>query len=75
MGNLLKAMVEGFRPDRINILMGHLFTDGAMIGGGEREATIGIEYAVSPARFPGTATYIALGHIHNTMAWSKKNES
>jgi len=64
MGLLLDRMAGAFRPDRVNILMGHLFTDGALLGGGEREISIGIQYAVSPSRLPGTATYLALGHVH-----------
>jgi exonuclease SbcD len=63
-GRLLAAMAGAFRDDRVNVLMGHLFTDGALLGGGEREVKTGLEYAVSPARLPGTASYIALGHIH-----------
>ncbi|MGH2694561.1 MAG: metallophosphoesterase family protein, partial [Actinomycetota bacterium] len=64
MGALLEAMGRSFRPDRVNVVMGHLFVDGALIGGGEREVTIGRNYAVSPARIPKDATYVALGHIH-----------
>jgi DNA repair protein SbcD/Mre11 len=68
MGDLLAAMSAAFRPDRVNVLMAHLFTDGALLGGGEREVTTGLEYAVSPARLPANATYIALGHIHRPQA-------
>jgi exonuclease SbcD len=68
MGRLLAAMTESFTPDRVNILMAHLFTDGAIPGGGEHQITIGIEYAVSPARLPGTASYVALGHVHRPQA-------
>ncbi|HEX9235854.1 MAG TPA: exonuclease SbcCD subunit D [Actinomycetota bacterium] len=64
MGELLASMAEGFRPDRVNVLMAHLFADGAVPGGGEHQVTIGIEYAVSPSRLPATASYIALGHVH-----------
>jgi len=64
MGRLLEAMAAAFREDRVNELLAHLFTDGALLGGGEREATIGLEYAVSPARLPGNAQYLALGHVH-----------
>lgn len=64
MGGLLEAMTKGFRPDRVNVALAHLFTDGAMLGGGEREVTIGLEYAVSPSRLPATASYLALGHVH-----------
>src|SRR5437660_1371434 len=68
MGELLSAMAASFRPDRVNVLLAHLFTAGAMLGGGEREVTTGLEYAVSPSRLPGEAAYIALGHIHKPQA-------
>jgi exonuclease SbcD len=68
MGRMLRAMTEPFRPDRVNVLMAHLFTDGAIPGGGEHHITIGIEYAVSPSRLPATASYVALGHVHRPQA-------
>jgi DNA repair protein SbcD/Mre11 len=66
MGELLAAMAKGFTPGRIPIVMGHLFTDGALVtpGGGERELTIGMAYAVPPSRLPAEAAYVALGHVH-----------
>jgi exonuclease SbcD len=64
MGRLLGAMAAAFRPDRVNVVLEHLFTDGAIPGGGEHQITIGIEYAVSPSRLPATASYVALGHVH-----------
>jgi exonuclease SbcD len=68
MGRLLTAMTEPFREDRVNVLLAHLFTDGALPGGGEHQITIGIEYAVSPSRLPATASYVALGHVHRPQA-------
>ncbi len=68
MGELLAAMAAGFRPDRVNVVLGHLFTDGALLGGGEREVTIGLQYAISPSRLPGDAAYVALGHVHKPQA-------
>jgi DNA repair protein SbcD/Mre11 len=68
MGRLLGAMAEPFRPDRVNVLLAHLFTDGAIPGGGEHQVSIGIEYAVSPSRLPATASYVALGHVHRPQA-------
>ena len=67
-GRLLQAMAGAFRDDRVNVLMAHLFTDGALLGGGEREVRTGLEYAVSPSRLPGTASYVALGHVHKPQA-------
>jgi exonuclease SbcD len=66
MGELLAAMSAGFTAGRASIIMGHLFTDGALVtpGGGEREITIGMAYAVPPSRLPGHVSYIALGHVH-----------
>jgi exonuclease SbcD len=66
MGELLGAMSAGFTAGRIPIVLGHLFTDGALVtpGGGERELTIGIAYAVPPSRLPAEAAYVALGHVH-----------
>ncbi len=68
LGRILAAMTEPFRTDRVNVLMAHLFTDGAIPGGGEHHITIGIEYAVSPSRLPATASYVALGHVHRPQA-------
>lgn len=66
MGELLGAMAGGFTPGRIPILLGHLFTDGALVtpGGAERELTLGIAYAIPPSRLPADAAYVALGHVH-----------
>jgi exonuclease SbcD len=68
MGRLLHAMTQPFRADRVNVLLAHLFTDGAIPGGGEHQVTIGIEYAISPTRLPATASYVALGHVHRPQA-------
>jgi exonuclease SbcD len=64
MGELFAQMARAFRSDRVNVLMSHLYTDGALLGGGERQVNFGVEYAVPPSRLPGTATYLALGHVH-----------
>jgi DNA repair protein SbcD/Mre11 len=66
MGELLSAMAAGFTPGRPSIVLAHLFTDGALVtpGGGEREITIGMAYAVPPSRLPGHVSYVALGHVH-----------
>lgn len=66
MGELLAAMAAGFTPGRASIVLAHLFTDGALVtpGGGEREITIGMAYAVPPSRLPGQVSYLALGHVH-----------
>ncbi len=46
------------------LLVGHLMVERALAGGGERELTMGITYAVSPSALPADLDYIALGHVH-----------
>ena len=46
------------------VLVGHLMVDRARAGGGERELTMGITYAISSAALPADLDYIALGHVH-----------
>jgi exonuclease SbcD len=70
MGTVIAGLARAFRPDRINVLMAHVMVDGARIGGGEQELTIGKTYAISPSRLPGTASYVALGHLHRPQAVS-----
>ena len=68
MGDLLAAYAGAFEENAVNIVLGHMFVSGAQPGGGEREITIGADFAVSPGRLPATANYIALGHIHRPQA-------
>ncbi len=68
MGAVMDGMARAFRTDRVNVLMGHMMIDGAKLGGGEQELTIGMAYAVSPTRLPATATYVAMGHLHRPQA-------
>jgi DNA repair protein SbcD/Mre11 len=60
----MDAMAAGFRDDAVNVVLGHLYAAGAKLGGGEREATVGMDYAVPAGRLPANASYVALGHIH-----------
>jgi DNA repair protein SbcD/Mre11 len=46
------------------VLLGHLLVDGAAAGGGERELTMGISYAVTARSVPADLDYLALGHVH-----------
>jgi exonuclease SbcD len=68
MGLLLRAYAAAFAKGAVNVVMGHAFIHGAQPGGSEREITVGGDYAVSAARLPGTAHYVALGHIHKPQA-------
>ncbi len=68
MGELLAAMARAFRPDRVNVLMAHLYATDVRVAGDENPLTITPDYAVPPARFPATAQYLALGHVHRPQA-------
>jgi DNA repair protein SbcD/Mre11 len=46
------------------VLLGHLLVDGAAAGGGERELTLGMSYAVAAGAVPTDLDYLALGHVH-----------
>lgn len=64
MGKLLEAMTSDLPADRISVVMAHLFTDGALLGGGERDISGAVGYALPPSRLPATVNYVALGHVH-----------
>lgn len=64
MGHLFDIYEKAFRMHEVNIVLGHMFVAGAQPSGSEREVTVGSDYAVSAARLPRTASYVALGHIH-----------
>ncbi len=61
---ILAALSDGFRADRVNLIVGHLFVHGGSTGGGERQAHLVDEYGISAVDFPTTAAYVALGHLH-----------
>lgn len=67
LGRLLARLTEGFtEPDRVHLVAAHLTVVGASTGGGEREAHTVLGYAVPATVFPGTAHYVALGHLHRS---------
>ena len=51
-------------PDAVNVLAAHAMVDGGVLGGGERQAHTIFEYSVKTSAFPGSAHYVALGHLH-----------
>lgn len=58
------SLTQSFSTKTVNILLAHLYIDGADTSNSEREIHIAKPYAISPQRFPSTAHYIALGHLH-----------
>lgn len=63
-GRLLGVLCQGFTPGAVNLVTAHLTVVGATMGGGEREAHSVMGYAVPATVFPGSAHYVALGHLH-----------
>ncbi|WP_431905139.1 exonuclease SbcCD subunit D [Micromonospora carbonacea] len=67
LGRVLGLLTEGFaEPDRVHLVTAHLTVVGATTGGGERDAHTVLGYAVPATVFPGTAHYVALGHLHRS---------
>jgi exonuclease SbcD len=60
---IITGLTEGMGPERVNVVASHLTVYGAERGGGERDAHI-FGYAIPPQAFPGSLSYVALGHLH-----------
>ena len=65
---VIGALTAGFTADSVNLLLAHAFVVGGVVGGGERQAHIVDEYAISAVDLPVTASYVALGHLHRAQA-------
>jgi exonuclease SbcD len=63
-GAICEVLSASFSSKTINLLLAHMYVDGSETSRSEREIHIAKPYAVSPQRFPSTAHYIALGHLH-----------
>jgi exonuclease SbcD len=61
---MCQHLAQGFSTSTINILTAHLYAFGAETSGSERAVHVSQPFAISPATFPVSAQYIALGHIH-----------
>lgn len=64
MQRIFAHLAEGFRPDAVNLAVGHSHVAGAKPTGSERVVTLGDDWAATPQSIPSTAQYVALGHIH-----------
>jgi DNA repair protein SbcD/Mre11 len=61
---LVAALAGAFHSDTVNLVAAHCMVDGGVLGGGERSAHTVFEYSVPSTAFPGSAHYVALGHLH-----------
>ena len=60
---IIRKLTEEMTTDQVNIFCSHLTVHGAAMGGGERTAHV-FPYAIAAQSFPGTLSYVALGHLH-----------
>lgn len=64
---IIAALTAGFDPSRVNILTGHLMVHGAELSGSERAMQTdhpAFDYSIPALAFPGSLSYVALGHLH-----------
>ena len=61
---MMAVLARQFTAGTVNILLGHMFLNGADTSGSEWTVHAGLPYAVPPARLPATAQYVAVGHLH-----------
>lgn len=63
-GEAVKKLSGGFQAGAVNLFMAHTHLQGAIFGESERRVHIGEDWAGTTQKLPGSASYIALGHIH-----------
>jgi DNA repair protein SbcD/Mre11 len=61
---MCQRLAQSFSTETVNILVAHLFAFGAQTSGSERPIHVAQPFAIPPARFPSSAQYVALGHLH-----------
>lgn len=61
---MLQRLAQSFSSSTINLLAAHLYAFGAEASGSEKAVHVSHPFAIDPARFPVTAQYVALGHLH-----------
>lgn len=63
MHRIIDALTAGMTTDTVNVVMSHAMVHGAQQSGSERHAHI-FGYAIPALHFPGSLSYVALGHLH-----------
>jgi DNA repair protein SbcD/Mre11 len=61
---IVDLLTAGFTPDSVNVVMAHATLLGGRRGGGERDVQTSLDYELPASIFPGSAHYVALGHLH-----------
>lgn len=63
-GQLFETLSNKYREDTVNLAVSHLYVMGGEESGSERSIQLGGSLSVSPLKFPSSAQYSALGHLH-----------
>jgi exonuclease SbcD len=63
-GRIFADLAAHYRNDTVNLAVSHLFIAGGESSDSERPIQLGGAPTVEADRLPGTAHYIALGHLH-----------
>lgn len=63
LGAIIAKLTDEMPTDQVNIFCSHLTVHGGVMGGGERTAHV-FPYAIAAQMFPGSLSYVALGHLH-----------
>lgn len=66
--NLVTRLTRDLDPDSVRILVSHLTMAGTTFGSSERESHVAEEYYLPADIFPGSLSYVALGHIHRAQS-------
>jgi DNA repair protein SbcD/Mre11 len=61
---IVRVLTARFAPDTVNVVMAHGTLLGGRRGGGERDVQTSLDYELPASMFPGSAHYVALGHLH-----------
>jgi len=62
--DIVGMLTADFTPDAVNLVMAHGTLLGGRRGGGERDVQTSLDYELPASMFPGSAHYVALGHLH-----------
>lgn len=63
-GQLMRHLGSSFKPDTVNLSMGHIYVLGGLESDSERPIQVGGAYTVDPSALSIGAQYTALGHLH-----------
>jgi exonuclease SbcD len=60
---VIAALTRTMTTETVNLVVGHVMVFGAEATGSERHAQV-FGYAIPASAFPGSLSYVALGHLH-----------